>query len=249
LKILILSDLHANLEAFRAIKEQCDELWVLGDLVDYGPEPGPVIELVRARASVVVRGNHDHAVGFDADPQCSPAFRQMAEQTRRHCLTVLTEAEKRYLRELPLTAVREVAGVRFHLSHALPSDPLYPYCGPNSERWGEEAARVEADILLTGHTHLPFVRQIGERLIVNPGSVGQPKHGRAEACYAVWEDGRIELRSTAYDVEATVAKVAAMPLEEAVREQLVWVLRWARANPTIQSAEAGPASPIMKAGS
>lgn len=229
MRILILSDLHANLEAVQAITEEYDELWVLGDLVDYGPDPKAVIELVRRRAALVVRGNHDHAVGFDADPFCSPAFREMAEQTRRYSLAVLSEAERAYLRALPLTAVREVAGVRFHLSHALPSEPLYPYCRPDSDRWVEEADRVEADVLLTGHTHLPFVRQIGRRLVVNPGSVGQPKHGRVEASYAVWEDGRIELRSVSYDVDATAAKIRAMPLDEAVREQLVQVLRTARA--------------------
>jgi len=229
LRILILSDLHANLEALQAIAEECDELWVLGDLVDYGPDPAAVIELVRRRAALVVRGNHDHAVGFDVDPVCSPAFRAMAEQTRRYSLAVLSEADRAYLRGLPLTAVREVAGVRFHLSHALPSQPLYPYCGPDSDRWVEEAERVEADVLLTGHTHLPFVRQIGCRLVVNPGSVGQPKHGRVEASYAVWEDGRIELRAAAYDVETTAAKIRAMPQSDVVREQLVPVLCTGRA--------------------
>lgn len=228
MKILILSDLHANLEALTAIREDYDELWVLGDLVDYGPDPAEAIDFVRSHATLVVRGNHDHAVGYDVDPQCSPAFRQMAEETRRYTIAVLDDRRKRYLRELPLTAVREVHGVRFHLSHALPSDPLYPYCRPDSGRWDEEAGRVEADIVLTGHTHLPFTRQAGSRLVVNPGSVGQPKHGRPEACYAVWEDGRIELRSARYDVEAAIRRVLALPLNEQVREQLAQVLRAGR---------------------
>ncbi|MGC8793204.1 MAG: metallophosphoesterase family protein [Bryobacteraceae bacterium] len=229
MRILIVSDLHANLEALTVIREECDELWVLGDLVDYGAEPAAVIDIVRQRASLVVRGNHDHAVAFDADPRCSPAFREMAEQTRQYTIAVLDEERKRYLCELPLTAVREIAGVRFHLSHALPSEPLYPYCGPDSERWEREIARIQADIVLTGHTHLPFARHLGGRWVVNPGSVGQPKHGRPEACYAVWEDGRIELRSVNYDLEAAVARVRALPVDERVREQLARVLREGRA--------------------
>lgn len=225
MKILIISDLHANFEALTAIREDYDELWVLGDLVDYGPEPAEVVDFIRARAALVVRGNHDHAAGYDADPQCSARFRQMAEETLRFSLAVLDEDRKRYLRELPLTAVREVAGVRFHLSHALPSEPLYPYCGPDSERWEQEARRLDADVLLTGHTHVPFVRQFDGRLVVNPGSVGQPKHGRAEACYALWYDGRIELRSVPYDVEAVIAKLWRLPLSATVRADLSEVLR------------------------
>jgi len=229
LRVLIISDVHANLEALKALSENGDQLWVLGDLVNYGPDPAAVIELVRRMATVVVRGNHDHAVGFDEDPRCSPRFRRMAEETRRYTLSVLSQADRRFLRELPVTATCQIGGVRFHLSHALPSDPLYPYCGPDSERWVQEAERLETDVLLTGHTHLPFVREISGRLVVNPGSLGQAKHGRPEACYAVWEDGRIELHSVPYQVEDSVEKIRALPLSAEVREDLIAVLRGGRA--------------------
>ena len=63
MKLLILSDIHGNLDALHAIRESYDELWVLGDIVNYGPEPGEALEAVRATASIVVQGNHDHAVG------------------------------------------------------------------------------------------------------------------------------------------------------------------------------------------
>jgi predicted phosphodiesterase len=83
MRICIISDLHANLEALRALPGGYDELWVLGDLVNYGPDPAAVIDFVRSRASLVIRGNHDHSVGFDADCGCSPRFRAMAEATPR----------------------------------------------------------------------------------------------------------------------------------------------------------------------
>lgn len=225
MRVLIISDLHANLEALSVLPAEADELWVLGDLVDYGPDPAAVIEFARRRATVMVRGNHDHAVGFDEDPRCSPRFRRMAEETRQYTLSVLSEADREFLRGLPLTATRRLAGVRFHLSHALPSDPLYPYCGADSDRWRPELDRLEADVVLTGHTHLPFVQPVGGRLLINPGSLGQAKHGRPEACYAIWEDGRIELRSVAYQVEATVEKISSLPLSAEVREDLIAVLR------------------------
>lgn len=78
-----------------------DELWVLGDLVNYGPQPAEVIEFVRKWATLLVRGNHDDAVAFDRDPQCSPAFRSAAEETRRYTSSVLNEKHKNYLADLP----------------------------------------------------------------------------------------------------------------------------------------------------
>jgi predicted phosphodiesterase len=82
MRICIISDLHANIEALSALPADYDELWVLGDLVNYGPDPAETIEFVRSNASTVLRGNHDNAVGFGADCRCSPRFRAMANATR-----------------------------------------------------------------------------------------------------------------------------------------------------------------------
>jgi predicted phosphodiesterase len=82
-KLLILSDIHGNLDALHAIRASYDELWVLGDIVNYGPEPREALEAVRATASIVVQGNHDHAVGHCDDSRWSARFREVAEATRR----------------------------------------------------------------------------------------------------------------------------------------------------------------------
>jgi predicted phosphodiesterase len=74
MRIGIVSDLHGNLEARSSLPEQFDELWVLGDLVNYGPNPAEVVDFVRAKASLAVRGNHDHAIGFGEDARCSARF-------------------------------------------------------------------------------------------------------------------------------------------------------------------------------
>src|ERR1017187_8104842 len=79
MKLLIVSDIHANLEALQAVlAESYDELWVLGDLGNYGPNPVEVVDLVRLHASLIVQGNHDYAIGNGAEPKCSGAFREMA---------------------------------------------------------------------------------------------------------------------------------------------------------------------------
>jgi putative phosphoesterase len=223
-KIVILSDIHGNLDALRSITETYDELWVLGDLVNYGPQPSEVIDFVRGHAAVVVSGNHDFAIGAGDDPHCSPAFREMARAMQDYTQSVLTEAERAWLRGLPHSARREVDGTRFLLCHATPSD-LFRYGPAEAGFWRQEAAATDADILLVGHTHLPFDLNLGDQRVVNPGSVGQPKHGRPEACYAVWNDGEIELRSQPYDFEATIDKLLALPIDKTVASQLADVLR------------------------
>lgn len=125
MKIRIISDVHGNAEALNALDESYDELWVLGDLVTYGPEPAEVVRHLRQHASLIVRGNHDHAVGYNVDPRCSPPFRAMAEATRQHAMKTLADDDKRFLRDLPLTASVERDGQRFLLCHATPSDPLF----------------------------------------------------------------------------------------------------------------------------
>lgn len=94
MKIAIISDLHGNYEAVRSLPEGYDELWVLGDLVNYGPEPGSVIDFVKARSSVVVRGNHDHSIGYDVDPRCTARYQKMAEMTRKYSASVLKKEQK-----------------------------------------------------------------------------------------------------------------------------------------------------------
>lgn len=228
MKILILSDVHGNAEALNALTESYDELWVLGDLVDYGPEPEEVIQDVRQRAALIVRGNHDHAVGNDVDPQCSPLFRAMAEATRRHAVKTLSDDDKKFLRDLPLTASVERDDRRFFLCHATPSDPLFAYCAPDSRAWAQECATVDADIILVGHTHLPFVKRVGTRTVVNPGSLGQPKDGGPDASYAVWQDGEVTLRKVSYPVDRTVAKIKALPVPAGIAVALEQLLRTGR---------------------
>jgi putative phosphoesterase len=225
MKIVIISDLHGNLEALTALTETYAELWVLGDLVNYGPNPAEVVEWVRTHATVVVRGNHDNAAGFGDDPRCSAPFRAMAKATGEFTNSILSEAQKQFLRELPLSATRKAVGTSFFLCHAVPSDPLFGYCPPASPRWQTEAEAISADVLLVGHTHLPFVRSAGTVQIVNPGSLGQPKNGSAEACFAIWQDGQIELRSFRYELDVTLEKIRALPVSPNIKNDLIAVLR------------------------
>lgn len=224
MKIVIISDIHGNMEALSALNEPYDELWVLGDLVNYGPDPGAVVDFVRAHAGAVVRGNHDDAIGFNRDPRCSPPFRRMAKETMEFTLSRLSAEQRGYLAMLPLVANRRVDGADFVLCHAAPSDPLYKYIPASSPEWEDEMERLNADVLLAGHTHTPFVKAVGDSLVVNPGSLGQPKTGSPRASYAVW-DGGVILREIDYDIGQTLQKIDRMPVSDQVKEELKTVLR------------------------
>jgi protein phosphatase len=234
MKIVIVSDIHGNLEALSALPEKYDELWVLGDLVNYGPDPAAVIDLVSSKAAVIVSGNHDYSIGFNQDPRCSARFREMAEATRRFTDAVLSFRHKHFLRHLPPFVETRRGSTSFYICHAVPSDPLYGYCEADCPRWLAELENVSADVILVGHTHVPSARRIGSCVVVNPGSLGQPKTGSPDASYAVWEDGKIELKSYSYPVESAVAKVQALPIPGTLRDELSAVLRTGQIPPVTE---------------
>ena len=226
MKIVLVSDIHSNFAALNALPERSfDHLICLGDLVDYGPQPREVVQWVKEHATACVRGNHDHAVGFDVDPQCSLPFRKLAASTRHYTQGVVTAADAGYMRELPVQKEIRLGGASFYLVHAVPTDPLFGYCLEHDARWQQEVEWVNADFLFVGHTHTPFVRQVGKTTIVNPGSVGQPKTGRPQACYAVWEDGRVELKEYAYPMEETIGEIRVMPISHEEQNALIAVLQ------------------------
>jgi putative phosphoesterase len=230
MKIIILSDIHANLAALRALPERdYDQFWCIGDLVDYGPKPHEVVQWIMHHATVVVRGNHDHATGFSVDPQCSSAFKKLADETLRYTLSVCTEEDFCYLRNLPIQREVTADSTQFYLVHAIPTDPLFGYCPEESEQWLDQVEWINADMLVVGHTHTPFLKRAGLTTILNSGSLGQPKTGRPLACYAVWEDGKISRKEYEYPLTDTIQGIREMPISSESKNALIAVLETGKA--------------------
>jgi protein phosphatase len=148
----------------------------------------------------------------------------MAAETGAFTDNVLSADAKRYLERLPLTIERRLGEHTFYLCHATPSDPLFGYLDKDASRWDSEVASTGAKIVVTGHTHVPLIRGVGDQTLINPGSIGQPKTGTPDACYAIWEDGRLELRPYVYPVAETESHIRMMPISDPVKADLIRTL-------------------------
>jgi putative phosphoesterase len=225
-RIAIFSDLHGNSAATEAVlaaidAEDLDAVYCLGDLVGYGARPNETVALIRERAIPTIMGNYDDGVGFDRD-DCGCAYkdaeeRERGQQSLMWARAVTTPENKAYLQTL-LPEIRfEAEGTHFRLVHGSPrrmNEYLFEDRDPRSlERI---AAMADADVLVFGHTHQPWVKEIGGVLMVNEGSVGKPKDGDPRAGWALFtlDEGtppqvQVEIRRVPYDVAAMAAAIRA----------------------------------------
>lgn len=237
----LLSDIHSNLEALCAViddaggREAIDEVWCLGDMVGYGPDPNACLDVLLGMEHVMVAGNHDlAAVGrlslAEFNPYAAAACRWTGGQ--------LTPAHRETLAALPL---REERGP-FTLVHGSPRNPAWEYV--TSARQAMACLEdVDTPCCLVGHTHLSMVFRLtdggmagerarpgqvvslaGERLVLNPGGVGQPRDGDPRACYAIYDtdEESVEFRRVPYDIGATQRKMREAGLPGYLAERLTY---------------------------
>ena len=238
MRIAVISDVHSNLIALDAVLADAgavDAVWHLGDVVGYGPEPDAVVERLAAVGAVGVRGNHDAAaLGGPEIDWFNPDARSAMEWTRE----AISERTRSWLAGLPER--REVAG--FTLVHGSGRDPTWEYVtSPAAARASLAAMRTPHG--MNGHTHIPVaflqagdrtgrlwpeggtpdgtVVLDGGRLLLNPGSVGQPRDGDPRASYLILdtEAGTVTWQRVPYDVAAvgTAMRAAGLPARLADR--------------------------------
>jgi len=135
---------------------------------------------------------------------------------------------------LPVTRLLTLDNTRYLLVHATPRDPLDEYAPPDPSFWARRLQNVEADVVCVGHTHQPYVLEVGDKLVINPGSVGQPRDGDPRAACAVIEDYTVDLKRIEYPVDDTIAAVYASPLPENAKHMLADVFRTGAAAPNGQ---------------
>lgn len=207
MKILILADIHANWHALKALaakETSWDACLVVGDIVDYGPNPRPCVDWVRQNATAWVRGNHDHAVAQRVPARGGSGYRALAAATRPLHWNCLNDVQMGFLARMPVTRYLGIGDQTFFLVHGTPHDPLDEYLSDNPQLWQRRLENVNADFVCVGHTHLPFHLDLDGIQVINPGSVGQPRDGNWRGSYALVEEGQVSFHRFEYDVEATL---------------------------------------------
>jgi putative phosphoesterase len=222
MKLLILSDVHANWPALEAVlraEPDFDAVAFCGDAVGFGPCPVECTRWLRAHVRSAVRGNHDNALAFDQDCRCRGTFRELGRVTRAWHRTILGQTERTFLRGLPTLDWFEWEGRHFRVAHATPYGGLFDYV-PLDE-WGDRVRELAEDFILLGHSRVQGMRRFGSLAVVNPGSVGLARDGGGQACYAVFADDRVTLKRTPYDVDRVIRLLSRAPLDEWVFDGLV----------------------------
>lgn len=228
MRILLISDIHGNWPALAALREPHDICLCMGDLVEYGPEPGKVVDWVRKNAAHCVRGNHDHGTAQNVEITGVGGFRYLTMATRRHTVRMLSSEDRRYLSDLPTMQLVTVANKRILMVHATPRDPMDEYVMADATQWANRVSGWNADYVCVGHTHYQFALDVVGTKIVNPGSLGLQRDGVPTARYAIIDNGQIELKQMEYDYEAAVAAVMDSPFEDKAKGMLCDVFRAGR---------------------
>jgi putative phosphoesterase len=225
MKTLILSDIHANLPALDAVlntEGTYDTCLFLGDVVDYGPFPKECVKFLMDAMDVGVLGNHDNAIAHDVSCGCRGDFKQFSEETRAWHKTLLDENDLRFLRSLPPITQTHIEAETVFLAHATPQGDLFKYLQTDEVDKAVEAIKVE--FVFLGHTHVQFKKQVGNTLVVNPGSIGLARDG-GQACYAVLNNGSVSLHRISYDMKRTIVALQKSPISQHSKEGLEKVLR------------------------
>ncbi len=232
----MVADVHSNLEAFEAVLQDArerggfDVVWSLGDIVGYGPDPGPCIQLLQGLPHVAIAGNHDYAATGAIGTE---DFNPFAAEAARWTAAQLTLEEQIWLSALSAVQIEG----EFTLAHGSLVDPVWDYL-MSSESAYEHLMRQTTPYGLVGHTHLPGVffqtrsgAEIGDaldtplndqRFVANPGSVGQPRDGDPRAAYSLidTEARLLVFQRVPYDIAMTQAKMRAVGLPEYLAERL-----------------------------
>lgn len=244
MRYLILSDIHSNWEALRAVLADAtgryDEVLCLGDLVGYGADPNPVVEWARNNVTAIVRGNHDKVA---AGSEGLEWFNQVAQKGALWTRDELSEANLEYIRSLPEGPI-EVD--EFQIVHGTPLDEDAYLVGPNDA--AQLSGYLDTPVTFFGHTHLQGgfqlhrngMRQIDPLLLeesgadlelaadmyhlINPGSVGQPRDHDPRAAYAIYTPSErlLTYRRAEYDVIAAQQKILDAGLPEMLAERLAF---------------------------
>jgi putative phosphoesterase len=234
-RVAVITDIHANLPALQAALARIDDLGIEivycgGDLVGYGPHPNEVCALIEERAIPTIYGNYDYAIARDLE-DCGCAYitahdRELGQRSVDWTLAHTDQRSKAFMRELRFDLRFDVGAHAVHLVHGSPRKVNeYLFEDKPARLYERLAAAEEAELLVFGHTHKPWVHEYGGVLFVNCGSVGKPKDGDPRGAFAVLENAgdrvRVTIERFAYDAEAVAEEARQAGLPGKLADKLV----------------------------
>ena len=221
MRIAVLGDIHGNMEAINvaydaATLSGAEKIYHLGDLGGYAPFINEVVDFAVRHKIEGVQGNYDEAVAYDME-HCGckaedPVQEKMAEAGFEWTKRRASAAARDYLKTLPFSISLLLEGVRVEIFHATPrKNNLYWHSGRDEKFFDEMARLSKADVMVYGHTHIPYRKDIGGKVFINAGSVGKPKDGDPRTCVVIIDinkDGvAAEFLRLTYDVEKTALAI------------------------------------------
>lgn len=234
MRIAVFGDIHANIHALKsaytaALSQKPDRMFHMGDLGGYNPFVNEVVDFLIEKGIEGVQGNYDETVANDRE-QCGCKYEDPIQAELAHHSFVwtkehATEKSKEYMRNLPVKIDFVAEGRKVALFHATPhKNNLYWYEERPETFFREMAAKVNADIMIYGHTHLPYRKDIDGKVFINAGSVGRPKDGdpRTSVCIIdILADAVVtDFLRVPYDVDAAAEAVVTSGLPAAFARQL-----------------------------
>ena len=235
-RIAVITDIHGNLPALEASLDAIDaigvdDVYCGGDLVGYGPHPNQVCALIADRGIPTIYGNYDYAIARNLD-DCGCAYvtphdRELGQQSVAWTLEHTDQAAKDYMRVLPFDLHFLLGDQDVHLVHGSPRKVNeYLFEDKPASLYERLAKAEQAQVLVFGHTHKPWIREYGGVLFVNCGSVGKPKDGDPRAAFAILEADqtgavRASVERVPYDAETVAREVAAAGLPGEYADKLV----------------------------
>jgi putative phosphoesterase len=235
-RIAVITDIHGNLPALEASLAAIDSIGIDqtycgGDLVGYGPHPNEVCALIQDRAIPTIYGNYDYAIARELE-DCGCAYvtqhdRELGQQSVAWTLAHTDQRSRDFMLGLPFDLRFPVGDQDVHLVHGSPRKVNeYLFEDKPASLYERLANAEEAQVLVFGHTHKPWIHSYGGVLFVNCGSVGKPKDGDPRAAFAILEADehgpiRVSIERVPYDAEAVAREVAAAGLPGEYAAKLV----------------------------
>jgi putative phosphoesterase len=233
MKVAAIGDVHANLPALEAVLDHISEqevkaIWNVGDFVGYGAFPNEVVNRLRKKGVISIVGNYDLKVLQFKEKK--KKWRKKKQRPKylafKWAYETLSKKNRKYLRFLSQEIRMKVKGKRILLTHGSPAsneEHLTP--DTSDKRLRKLAQMAKADIIICGHSHLPFARQVDGVWFINTGSVGRPDDGDPRACYAIvrftGDEIEVQHHRIEYDVEKAVAAIREHKLPEAFAQMIL----------------------------